>query len=112
MKWTSEKILELIEEGKLYKFYKSKEWKQVKGEVLRDAKYKCEWCRERGRLVAAEEVHHIQFLKKHPSLALEKEFTYQGNRYKNLVALCHDCHDKAHGRMKYKKKVELTEEKW
>lgn len=112
MKWTSEKILELIQEGKLYKFYKSKEWQQVKKEILKEARYKCEWCKAEGRLRTAEEVHHIQFVKKYPHLALEKEFTYKGKRYRNLVALCHDCHDKAHGRMKYKRKEELTEEKW
>lgn len=30
----------------------------------------------------------------------------------NLIPLCHDCHDRAHKRIKYKPKKKVTEERW
>lgn len=39
-------------------------------------------------------------------------YDYRGQRYRNLVPLCHDCHDRAHERMKYKKKKQVNEERW
>lgn len=113
MIWTENKIKELIKENKLYKFYKSKEWQQLKEQVLKENHYECAWCKEKGKIAKAETVHHVQYVKKHPDLAMQKYFSYGGKQYKNLVPLCHDCHDKAHGRIKYKiRKKPLTEERW
>ena len=50
--------------------------------------------------------------KKYPELALCEYYDYRGQRYRNLVPLCHDCHDRAHERMKYKKKKQVNEERW
>ncbi len=106
-------ILQLIEEDKLYRFYKSKQWIELRSEIMKEAHNECEWCRKQGKIVTATEVHHVQYVKKHPELALSKIYTYQGKQYKNLIALCHDCHDKAHGRMTHRpKKKPLTEEQW
>lgn len=105
-------IKTLISENKLWKFYKSKEWLRLKEQILKDVHNECEWCKEKGRISKATEVHHIQFVKKYPELALSRYYTYKGQQYKNLVALCHDCHDKAHERMRYKKQKQFNEERW
>lgn len=109
----SQWIKQLIQEDRLYNFYKSKEWKQVKEEVMKEHHRECVMCREQGKVIRAETVHHVQYVKKHPELALSKTYTYKGTEYTNLIPLCHDCHDKVHGRMRYKpKKKPLTKERW
>lgn len=110
--WTKEKIQRLIEEEKLYKFYKSREWKDLKEKVLKEFNNECAWCRERGVIAQAQEVHHVQYVKKYPELALSEYYTYKGERKRNLIPLCHDCHDKAHKRMKYQKKEQVNKERW
>lgn len=105
-------IRKLTEEDKLYKFYKSKEWINLKRKVLKASHNECAWCREKGKISRAEEVHHVQFVRKHPELALSEYYTYKGEQHKNLIPLCHDCHDKAHERMGYKTKKRINEERW
>ena len=43
-------IEELIREGQLWKFYKSKEWIALKEEVLKENHYECAECRKTGRI--------------------------------------------------------------
>lgn len=105
-------IKNLISEDKLYRFYKSKLWKQKKEKVLSDFHNECMWCRDKGKIVRAEEVHHVQYVRTHPELALDEYYMYKGQWYRNLIPLCHDCHDKVHERMKYKKHVQFNEERW
>lgn len=112
MEWTTDRIKALIAEDKLYKFYKSKEWKKLRNKILKENHNECEWCREKGKISKAETVHHMQYVKNHPDLALSEYYFYRGKRYKNLVALCHDCHDRVHERMKYKKTKRVNEERW
>ena len=113
MEWTAEKIKKLMEEGKLYRFYKSKEWKELRDKILKENHYECQWCRKQGKIRRAETVHHVQYVKTHPDLAMQEYYTYKGCQYQNLIPLCHDCHDKAHDRMQYKKKAEqVNEERW
>lgn len=102
----------LIAEDKLYKFYKSKQWLKLKEEILTESHNECEWCKENGKINKATTVHHVQYVKTHPELALSRTYTYKDKEYKNLVPLCHDCHDKAHERMKYKKQEQFNEERW
>lgn len=102
----------LVKEGKLYKFYKSKSWVSVRERILKESHYECEWCRDKGKISKAETVHHMQYVKKHPEQALDEYYVYKGKRYKNLVPLCHDCHDMAHERMKWRKREEFNEERW
>ncbi len=111
--WTVDQIRDLIEDGKLYRFYKSKEWMELREKILKENHYECAWCKENGKISRAEQVHHVQYVKKHPELALSEYYTYKGKRYKNLVPLCHECHDKAHGRMQFRPKTkQLNEERW
>lgn len=105
-------IEQLMQEDKLYRFYKSKEWQKKKDKVLKEFHNECAWCKEKGRISLATQVHHIQYVKTHPELALDEYYIHKGKRYRNLVPLCHDCHDKAHERMKYRKNKQLNEERW
>lgn len=108
----SDWISRLIKEDKLYKFYKSKEWIKLKNKVMQEHHNECLWCKERGKVTKAETVHHIQFVKKYPALALSEYYVYRGRQYRNLVPLCHECHDKAHERMGYKKRKQFNQERW
>lgn len=113
MEWTAEKIKELIQEGKEYRFYKSKEWRSLRDKILKENYNECAWCKEQGKIAIAETVHHVQYVKKYPELAMSEFYTYKGKQYRNLVPLCHECHDKAHGRIQYKPKTkQINEERW
>ena len=49
-------------------------------------------------IAQATTVHHINYVKSHPELALEIMFVNeQGELERNLISLCHDCHEKRHG---------------
>lgn len=90
----------LIAEGRLYRFYKTDEWKRLAASVTEDAHGECEWCRERhGRPRRAACVHHEMHVKDHPELALSRTYTdADGTERRNLWAICEACHNKAHGR--------------
>ena len=81
------------------KFYKSKEWQGVRGNVLRRDNYLCRHCGN-----PAEEVHHIIHLKpdniSNPMIALHED---------NLLSLCTDCHFKVHSKDKRKDIIEVVE---
>lgn len=100
-------IEELKAEGKLWKFYKSKEWIELKSEVLREHHYECYECKKQGKITRYDiddkgnktlicTVHHIQYVRKNPALALSKTYEYQGKIYLNLVPVCKACHNKLH----------------
>lgn len=106
-------IQQLQRDNKLYRFYKSKQWKHLKEKILKTYHHECLWCKEKGRINEAVTVHHVQHVTKYPELALSEHYTYNGKCYKNLIPLCHDCHDQAHDRMKWRPKPKpLNEERW
>lgn len=109
VKW----INELIEADELWKFYKGKEFRHLKEDVLKEQHYECQECKRQGKITKADTVHHVQFVRKHPSLALSRYYTYKGNQYRNLIAVCKGCHNKLHPeKIKSKAKEQLNEEKW
>ena len=99
-----------------HKFYKWKKWLKVRDEVLKSDKYECQRCKNTyHRYRKATTVHHVNHLKARPELALEKMYhdpaTHQDRR--NLISLCHDCHEEVHGYRKQGKGDEpLTPERW
>lgn len=105
-------IKELIEADELWKFYKSKEFRSVKAEVMKEQKHECQECLRQGKITIADTVHHVQFVRKHPRLALDKYYIYKGKRYKNLIAVCRECHNKLHPEKFFKRKEILNEERW
>lgn len=107
-------IKELDKSRQMYKFYKSPEWIRLKEEVLREQHHECQICKAKGRYTPADTVHHIQYVKKHPRLALSKTYIYNGKEHKNLIAICKSCHNKIHTEKGFNKKNSafLNEERW
>jgi len=117
-------IKRLIQEDKLYKFYKSNEWIKLKEEIMKEQHYECQECLKLGIITTKCDeqedmkkkltVHHIQYVKKYPELALSKFYYYKGIQYKNLITVCFDCHNKLHKRFNYKdyNKKQLNQEQW
>ena len=105
-------IQRLINEGRLHEFYTSSWWLNLREEVLIEFKYECQDCKARGYYRKATHVHHVQYVKKHPRLALSKVYVFQDKVYINLVPLCHNCHELRHGHRQKEKRKPLTEERW
>ena len=85
------------------KFYNSTEWKMLKEKKLQDVQYKCQLCnadykngkKSMSEVKLATDVHHI--------VEIADDFNKRLD-YRNLYAVCHDCHNKIHGRFQKKKK--------
>ena len=105
-------IKQCIQDKDLHRFYNSPSWKQLRKQVLEMDKYECQRCNEQGRYSRATTVHHVNYVKNHPELALEIYYMWQGKRKRNLLSLCHDCHEEIHGHRKKVKVEPLTEERW
>ena len=90
-------IRSLLDEGEIYKFYKSKEWLDLRQEVMHDYHYECQMCLEHGRYTRADCLHHGNEVKLRPDLALSRFYTDEnGNRKENLMPLCNTCHNLIH----------------
>lgn len=101
----------LLSIGKIGIFYNCAPWKKLKAEVLEEQHYECQECLKLGILTKADTVHHINYLKNRPDLALSKTYIDKdGKKKMNLEAICFDCHNKVHKR--FVKKQPLTEEWW
>ena len=74
---------------KTVQFYRSKQWKHLRLSVLADNHYLCEPCKAKGKLTAADTVHHIVELKENWELRLTRS---------NLQAICRSCHEEVHDR--------------
>lgn len=68
-------------------FYQGEKWKRIRARILRRDKYQCQLCRRYGRMREATEVHHIIHLDEDLSKAYDA---------KNLISLCHACHNLQH----------------
>jgi 5-methylcytosine-specific restriction protein A len=111
-----EEIQTLVNKGNEHAFYVSREWKDVRKEVLNRDNNECQRCKgnfvvdhhpiKKVCVTKARYVHHIKPMKDYFSYALDMD---------NLVSLCFSCHEIVEGRSgKWKKpsKKRLTEEKW
>ena len=107
-KWISK----LIAEDRLHEFYVSRYWRRLRKEILAEHKHECQDCKAKGFYTKANHVHHNQFVRKHPRLALSKTYTFKGKEYINLIPLCHDCHEQRHGYRQKGKEEPLTKERW
>lgn len=108
-------IRELIQAGEEYKFYKSKEWLELRQEILHEYHYECQECLKRGRYTRADCVHHINEVKNRPDLALSRFYTdTDGNTKENLMPLCNRCHNDIHDKLgNWQRKDKFTnKEQW
>lgn len=102
-----------IHANDMHAFYTWDRWKRLRRKVLELDHYECQHCRRRGVYTKANTVHHINEVKKIPALALSIYYSAGGEVRRNLISLCHECHEKAHGYRKPKPKDgPLTVERW
>lgn len=94
--YLKEWINELSANNQMYKFYKSREWRQLKNEILKEQHNECQICKAQGKYTPADTVHHIQYVKKYPELALSRTYEYKGQTFQNLIAICKSCHNRVH----------------
>lgn len=98
-----------------HSFYTWRRWKHVRAQVLAMDRHECQRCRSRyHRYTMADTVHHVNHLKARPDLALEVYYrdpaTHEQRR--NLISLCHDCHEEVHGYRRRGQRPVLTRERW
>lgn len=108
-------IRELQEQGRLYRFYKTKDWCELRSSILEDAHWECARCKEQGKYSRAVTVHHVNEVKDKPHLALSRTFVdAEGEVHPQLVPLCFQCHNEVHGRALKGQvpKPKLNEERW
>lgn len=99
-------LLKAIQCEDTRKFYKSREWRHKRREILRRDNRECQKCKRDGRYSRAETVHHIKHLKDFPELALADS---------NLESLCNTCHNEEHPeklQVQEKKEKFINEERW
>lgn len=105
-------VKKCIEED-IHRFYTWGPWKSIRKEVLKMDKGECQRCREKKKIYTkATTVHHVNHVRKHPEMALEIWYERHGVRKRNLISLCHECHEAVHGYRKPGRKEPLTEERW
>jgi len=99
-------LLRAIQRGDTRKFYKSKEWRHKRQDILLRDNNECQKCKRDGGYSKAETVHHIKHLRNHPELALTDS---------NLESLCGTCHNEEHPEklqtIATKKKI-IIDERW
>jgi len=104
---TTEEIIKLINIGRIKLFYKRKEWKRKRREILQRDNYECQKCKREGGYSRATTVHHKKHLDKRPDLALVDE---------NLESLCDQCHNIEHPeklkRIEAERRERITPERW
>lgn len=106
-------LRKLIKDDNVHSFYVSGEWTSLRADILEKDKNECQRCKEHGIYKKANTVHHVNHVKLHPELALDEYYTDEnGEQKRNLVSLCHDCHEIMHGRRVKRRKKPLTEERW
>ena len=82
-------MLELDTKDKRNKFYHSTDWNQLRMKAyLRDNR-ECQHCKQEGKVVKGQNVHHIQPIDLRP-----------------------DCHNKVHGRVYGGSRKQWNDEQW
>ncbi|MGE7926350.1 HNH endonuclease signature motif containing protein [Lysinibacillus xylanilyticus] len=92
------------------RFYKSKAWRSLRAEVLKEQNYECQECKRLGLVTLTDsdkhktlDVDHILEIATHPELALE---------ISNLRVLCVPHHNEKHGRYQKKPNKWENDEQW
>jgi 5-methylcytosine-specific restriction endonuclease McrA len=89
----------LIWTDNLHEFYTSPVWRRMQAHVLKANHYECARCKAKGKVVKASTVHHKEYLRNRPELALDEN---------NLEPICAACHYDEH----HRKKQYINEERW
>ena len=111
---TERHIRQLIATGRIHDFYVSPQWRRLRREVLADDKHECQICKAKGKYTPANHVHHVNYVRKHPELALSKIYVDgKGKMQRNLISVCYQCHETVcHPERLKKAKPEPWAEDW
>lgn len=108
----------LIAAGDVHPFYVSGPWRKLSAKVLRDDHWDCQLCKQRGKRVAADLVHHQKHVKLFPELALSRFYVDEsGEKRRNLISVCRCCHENVCHPERMRKRAAkapafTTEERW
>ena len=109
------------EDPTLHRFYCRASWRRLRAHVLEEFHGACADCLDKSpaEYTPAECVHHVLEVQDKPGWALtEMVPDSKGSETRNLVPLCHECHDRRHGRFageaRQREPTEppLTPERW
>lgn len=107
-----EYLKQLLKTGDYRKFYRIRAWRMLRKQVLSDDHNECQSCKAKGMYTKADTVHHVKYVHKHPDLTLSKHYIDDdGKKQRQLVSLCHRCHD-LHHKHGNKPKKPVTIERW
>lgn len=102
--FTVSEIRELIRKNKTAVFYNDRTWRNLSAEIRREQHNECQLCKRKGKVSAADIVHHVKHLKTNPELAYSKYYLDdQGKKHRQLICLCFDCHEQQHPERRWKK---------
>ena len=112
--YTVTQIIELINKGNIQAFYNERFWRSFSKQIIKEQHGECQYCKRRGKYTKATLVHHVKHLRIHPELAYSRYYEdEQRNKHRQLVALCHSCHEEQHERIKVKNSnLYRNEERW
>lgn len=88
---------------KEHRFYKTKQWRKKRLEILKRDNNECQICKEKGLQTQATTVHHIVHLRDNKALALVDD---------NLKSVCGPCHNELHPEKLLKNKTDIHSERW
>ena len=100
-----------ISDNDLHRFYIWRKWRRKRLEVLRLDRNECQRCLVRKIYTRATTVHHVKEVKKYPQYALEIYIKIKKKKIRNLISLCHGCHEEVHNN-RIQIVAQLTEERW
>lgn len=113
VRYSADAIRKLIEQDKLYKFYRSRAWRNLSHAVIAENNNECFFCKRSGKYSPAIETHHIMRVRDYPELAYSRFYHgTDGRDHINLVPVCHDCHMQQHGKKFGGQKKFFTAERW
>ncbi len=110
-------VLWCIHNDCMQHFYRTWQWRRVRGRVLELDHGECQLCRANGRYSRASIAHHVHYLKARPDLALSIWMeAADGTRSRNIISVCTACHEREHGRLEAFRssqvKLPVTVERW
>lgn len=111
---TTEYIKQLIETNRTDIFYNSRTWRNKAAAIKAIQNNECQYCKLKGKVASADIIHHVKHLRRYPELALKDFYIDEaGQKQRQLIACCFDCHEKIHGRRGKKHKKQYTnKEQW
>ena len=86
-------LKDMIASDRVVLFYNRSAWKHLSRTVMEYDRFECQECKKKGKYKKADLVHHVNHLKDRPDMALTFWYEENGERKRNLVSVCRDCHE-------------------